>query len=288
MKNNNFFFFFLFFPLLIQAQDQLQVFFDFNLNELNDASKKHLNDWIKENKEAEVLKIYGYSDEIGSIEYNDKLSLKRAQTVYKNLKNSAVKCIDKVEIKAFGKLFDLSENQDENRKVIIYFKMPKKSTVQPSGNHFVEEVKKVEVKEEKIKKEEVAKIASYEIPLATKIKSTKVGDKVKLEKLNFYLDSFIILPESEEILFELLDVMKKNKKMKIEVQGHNCCLPFDLNNISAKRAEAVCNFLKSNGIEKKRISYKGFGTTKPIFPVPEKNEEERIANRRVDIHILNN
>lgn len=276
MKNTKLFFFFLFFPLLLQAQEQLQVFFDFNLNELNDASSQRLDQWIKANKEAEVVKIYGYSDEIGSIEYNDKLSLKRAQSVYKTLKNNQVKCADNIEIKAFGKMFDLSKNQNENRKVIVHFKTPIKRVPQIPEKTIVKEVKK----------EEIKKIVPPKISLAEKIKNTRVGSKVKIENLNFYLDSFVFLPESRESLLELLEVMKKNKKMQIEIQGHNCCLPFDLKDLSTQRAQAVYNFLKANGIQKKRLSYKGFGTTKPIYPMPEKNEEERSANRRVDIQIL--
>ena len=41
-------------------------------------------------------------------------------------------------------------------------------------------------------------------------------------------------------------------------------------------------------IPKSRLSYQGFGSTQPIFPLPEKNEAERAANRRVEILITEN
>lgn len=273
MKNNRLFFFILFFPLLIQAQDQLHVFFDFNLDALSETSLNRLNDWVKENEESEVLKIYGYSDEIGSIDYNDDLSLKRAQSVYRNLKNNSIKFADNIEIKAFGKLFNLSENQNENRKVIVLFEKSNKSRLVPSEINVVREIEKPVL---------------HQILVEKKAKMIKVGNRLNIDKLNFYLDSNIFSPESKESLDELLDFMKTNKNIHIEIQGHNCCLPFDMNDLSTKRARSVYTFLKSKGIKKKRLSYKGYGTTRPMFSIPEKNEEERSENRRVDIQILKN
>ena len=40
------------------------------------------------------------------------------------------------------------------------------------------------------------------------------------------------------------------------------------------------------GISPDRMTYVGFDATQPLFPIPEKNEEERKANRRVEIMIL--
>ena len=58
--------------------------------------------------------------------------------------------------------------------------------------------------------------------------------------------------------------------------------------ISEKRAKTVYNFLIKNRINKNRLSYTSFGNTKPIYPIPEKTEEERIANRRVEVEIVAN
>jgi outer membrane protein OmpA-like peptidoglycan-associated protein len=271
MKNNTLFFFILFFPLLIQAQDQFHIFFDFNLDELNETSLSRINDWVKQNEESEVLKIYGFSDEIGSIEYNDDLSLKRAESVYRNFKHNSIKIADNIEIKAFGKLFNLSENQNENRKVIVFFEKSKKHLLAPSEINVIREIKRPVL---------------HQILVDKNTKMIKVGNRLNIDKLNFYLDSYIFSAESKESLDELLDFMKTNRNIHIEIQGHNCCLPFDINDLSTKRARTVYTFLKSNGIKKKRLSYKGYGTTRPIFSIPEKNEEERSGNRRVDIQIL--
>ena len=44
----------------------------------------------------------------------------------------------------------------------------------------------------------------------------------------------------------------------------------------------------NKGIEKIRLSYKSFGSTKPIHKIPEKTEEESNENRRVEIQIIEN
>jgi outer membrane protein OmpA-like peptidoglycan-associated protein len=89
--------------------------------------------------------------------------------------------------------------------------------------------------------------------------------------------------------------MQQNPDISIDIQGHICCitndrnnLSGDRNNLSGQRAKAVWQFLTMNGIDKSRLSYKGFGVSQPLFPIPEKNEEERAANRRVEIEIIKN
>jgi outer membrane protein OmpA-like peptidoglycan-associated protein len=53
----------------------------------------------------------------------------------------------------------------------------------------------------------------------------------------------------------------------------------DRNNLSYQRAKAISNFLRANGVDNSRVTFQGFGVTNPIYPIPEKNEEERAANR---------
>ena len=103
------------------------------------------------------------------------------------------------------------------------------------------------------------------------------------------------MPESKPMLDELLAVMKEYPKLVIEIQGHICCLPdiadgFDLEtgfrNLSEARARTIADWLIHMGIDTNRVSYNGFGHSKPIYPYPEKTEEERIQNRRVEIKII--
>jgi outer membrane protein OmpA-like peptidoglycan-associated protein len=120
------------------------------------------------------------------------------------------------------------------------------------------------------------------------VSGAKKGDKLKLKNLNFENNSDVVLPSSRPVLNELLKIMQENPGLKIDIQGHICCEPVDVTYVSRIRALAVYNFLIKNGIDKSRLSYQSFGSSRPIYPLPEKTEEEKTANRRVEIEILEN
>jgi outer membrane protein OmpA-like peptidoglycan-associated protein len=81
--------------------------------------------------------------------------------------------------------------------------------------------------------------------------------------------------------------MEENPKLKIEIQGHICCqMNGDINNVSTARSRAIYNYLIRSKIDRKRMTFKGYGTSKPIHPIPEKTEQEENENRRVEILIV--
>jgi outer membrane protein OmpA-like peptidoglycan-associated protein len=121
-----------------------------------------------------------------------------------------------------------------------------------------------------------------------KVNTAKAGEKLTIQNLEFQLNTFAVVPQSRARLFELLLVMQNNPDLKIEIHGHLCCQPVDRVDLSTKRAKAVYGFLVANDIDKTRLSYKGFGSTQPIYALPEKNDAERAANRRVEILIVEN
>jgi flagellar motor protein MotB len=83
--------------------------------------------------------------------------------------------------------------------------------------------------------------------------------------------------------------MEENPKLKIEIQGHICCqLVSDINDVSTARAKTIYSYLIRNKIDRKRMTFKGFGISKPIHKIPEKNETEADENRRVEILIVEN
>ena len=278
MTKKTTFFFFLLFPFLIYSQEkQFQVFFDFDISEANQTSSLKLTDWMKQNPKAEVAKIYGYCDVVGSFEYNDTLSLKRANHTLEILKNNSISINENVEIKGFGKRFDKSKIDAENRKSVIFYTIPEKIIAVPQKEIISEEPAKVIAEEKKSES------------LTEDIKTTKVGDKLRLKNLNFYNRSGKMVKNSIPIVEELLKIMKENPNLKIEIQGHICCqIGTDLEDVAMLRAKAVYDFLKSHGIKKNRLQYKSFGSSLPLYPVPEKSEWEKDQNRRVEILILEN
>jgi outer membrane protein OmpA-like peptidoglycan-associated protein len=248
----------------VKAQEKLEVFFDFDKYEINMAANQKLVDWVAASKNIEVQKIYGFCDWKGSTHYNDTLSWKRVHSVYDFLKDRNVKIKSDYEIKGFGKDFEQSKIQSENRKVTVVYEI---------------------IKEVVPKTKEVILLEELNVVL----KTSKVGDIIKLKNIYFYNNSPRLLPNSKPILYELLCIMSDNPKLKIKIQGHICCqiVPGQYD-VSEARAKAIFNFLLQNKINRNRVSYKGFGTTKPIHPIPEQSEQEEEDNRRVEIMIIEN
>jgi outer membrane protein OmpA-like peptidoglycan-associated protein len=254
-------------PLFANAQEKFTVYFDHDIDEANNTSSASLSNWISTHKDAEIMKIYGYADTTGNALYNIDLSERRAMHVYEELKEGNID-VANVEEKGFGESESVSGDKAKDRKVVLYFR--EKQAVP-------EKVIVPEKKPEPVVTE-----------LTKKITEAAKGDKIRVPNLHFYDNSPIILPDSKPILEELLEIMRNNPKLKIDIQGHICCLKKEKNSISERRAKTVYNFLKNNGIDEKRLSYQSFGSSKPVYKLPEKNEDERVANRRVEIEIIAN
>lgn len=237
------------------GQKQLEVFFDFNKDFPNSSSILEINEWIANNKNAEILQLQGYCDSVDTKNYNKKLSERRIANVQVLLEKSGMKFSDSLKTIAYGKDFKQSKIQAENRKVIIFYKEPL--------------------------------VLPLESELTKKIRQSKVGETIVLPNIYFYNNLSRILPKSEATLYDLKCVMDDNPKLKIEIQGHICCITGeDTKDTSTARARAIYSYLLRNKIERKRMSYKGFGSKRPIHPIPEKTLQEEEDNRRVEILIV--
>jgi len=84
-----------------------------------------------------------------------------------------------------------------------------------------------------------------------------------IENIYYESGSAKILPDAEAILNKAVDAMKKNPKLLLEVQSHTDATAGDEYNmdLSQKRANIAVDYLVANGIDKKRLTAKGFGET---------------------------
>jgi len=272
---------FLFFQTA-KAQEQFSVFFDSNKFDVSKTENKKLQDWIVANKNCKIVAINGYTDEIGSNDFNDTLAKKRVDFIFNQIKDK-VKIREDFKSRSFGENFNQSKNKAENRKVIIYYILPK---------DLAREEEILGIKPKEVAPEEIVPIEEETMnfpenaTLEDKIKLSKKGTLIRLNDVNFYINSFSIVPASKRAIDELILVMNEFPKLKIEIQGHICCMPKDARNLSLERARQVKRILVSEGIGEKRVQTKGFGVSKPKFPIPEKSEFEAARNRRVEIMIL--
>jgi len=112
------------------------------------------------------------------------------------------------------------------------------------------------------------------------------GNTATINNLFFDLGKAILKPESEPELKRILQVMKENVALVIEISGHTDNTGSDeINNkLSLERANAVKENLLKGGIDQARIKTRGYGKSKP--KADNATEEGRQINRRVEIEIL--
>lgn len=100
----------------------------------------------------------------------------------------------------------------------------------------------------------------------------------------FDVDKYDLRPEAEEVLKNLAIVLKEADIKTFEIDGHTDSDASDEHNqvLSEKRANAVKNFLTSQGITAE-ITIKGYGESRPI--ASNDTPEGKQKNRRVEIII---
>jgi outer membrane protein OmpA-like peptidoglycan-associated protein len=107
------------------------------------------------------------------------------------------------------------------------------------------------------------------------------------EVVQFETGSARLLPESEQLLDEVADAIKRHPEIrKIQVEGHTDSVGGDRYNmrLSNQRATSVRTYLIRQGVEGRRLVAKGFGLTRPI--ADNDTEDGRFRNRRVEFNIL--
>ncbi|MGO3181461.1 MAG: OmpA family protein [Aequorivita sp.] len=114
-------------------------------------------------------------------------------------------------------------------------------------------------------------------------------DMVKLNPILFDFDKHNIKPQAAFELDKLVELMKKNPDMVIKVEGHTDSRGSDAYNmtLSDKRARNTVQYVISKGIDKDRISGKGFGESRPAVDCGANcTEEQHHQNRRSDFIVV--
>ena len=119
-----------------------------------------------------------------------------------------------------------------------------------------------------------------------KLQPIEVGAVVNLKNILFYMGTTSLLEESYPELNVIVDFLKNNPKVEIELGGHTDNRGDAKKNLilSQQRVEKIKSYLVSAGISPRRIKGKGFGGTKPI--ATNDSEQARKLNRRVEFVIL--
>ena len=117
------------------------------------------------------------------------------------------------------------------------------------------------------------------------IKDIEEGESFVLDNIYFDLDSYSINEITKKIVYEFAEYLKLNNDLIISIDGYTDNIgEIDYNlKLSENRALAVYNELIKNGIPASRLSYKGYGESKPKNA--NLNDEQRKINRRTEFFV---
>ena len=269
----------LFFMLsFCQAQQiEFEVYFDLGKFTLSKAHQETINEQIAnlDSTQTYNFMIKGYTDFVDTENFNLELSENRASAVYDYLEASYKSFINTIEKEAKG---ELPPDVKKNERIGV--KKHRKVSIIISENDHVPKITK--------RKENI-----YAVP----VDKLQIGKSYELGKINFKTGRVTLIKTSKKQLEKLVQFLRRNPKVHIEIQGHVCCGGDDdsdaLNSdtgtitLSVDRARFIYRYLISRGVLKERLTYRGYAFKTPLR-FPEKGRRDRSANRRVEIMITKN
>lgn len=114
----------------------------------------------------------------------------------------------------------------------------------------------------------------------------QAGNKMILRNIFFDKDQSVLKPESYAEMQKLAGFLIDNPRLHIEIGGHTDSDGVEAYNLdlSSKRAAAVYNYLIDKGIDKSRMTFTGYGETRPCDT--NNTESGKANNRRTEVTIL--
>ena len=126
---------------------------------------------------------------------------------------------------------------------------------------------------------------------AIALKKIRLNDSFKIENIRYDLNKSEIRPDAAKELDNLVQILRDNPGIIVELGSHTDCRASDDYNLklSQRRAEyAVEYIIKKGKIPSKRITAKGYGETKLLNKCDDGvacSEAEQAINRRTEIRI---
>ncbi|SER02588.1 OmpA family protein [Pedobacter rhizosphaerae] len=119
----------------------------------------------------------------------------------------------------------------------------------------------------------------------------EINKAIRLENIYYDFDHWNIRPDAATELDKLVKIMNENPTIWIELGSHTDSRGKDAYNLklSQKRAESAVQYIISKGIDKNRITAKGYGETQLLNRCAngvECNDAEHQLNRRTEFKIV--
>lgn len=263
----------LFFQTVSAEKKRYSVYFPSNCDLLNRRQMAFLDSLAYFSVIDGGMRIFGYAGEGNSVQAKKALAMQRATSVRDWFLDIGYQNISIIELKG--------EALTANRK-------------DPLASQRVDIEVDLKNPLEETQSSQQKKPAEPELQNLEKL---EVNQTIEIRNLLFVGGSAEFLPESIPVLDELYKVLASNPGMRVGLEGHICCgrsrnngvvnpklFGFDVSN---DRAKAVYDYLINKGIAPGRLEYSGFGFARPIV-FPERTEEDRKRNRRVEVRLLEN
>lgn len=108
---------------------------------------------------------------------------------------------------------------------------------------------------------------------------------IVLKNIFYESGSHTLNPHSEVELDKLVQLLKDNPALRIQINGHTDAVgkPADNLTLSNGRAQSVISYLVKKGVQPARLTFKGFGSTQPV--AENNTEEGRAKNRRTEVKV---
>jgi OOP family OmpA-OmpF porin len=227
----------------------LDIEFDINKADIRgqyNSEVAKVGDFMKKYPTTTAV-IEGYADEVGSEEYNMKLSQRRAESVVKSLVDNFGIEPARLSAKGYGKTRPIATNatdagKQKNRRIDAIIDCA------------------IDVKELASPPDRLCISLNVEFPTDSAAISSKYNDEVN----------------------RVGEYMKKYPTTTAAIEGHTDNVGSSEMNmrLSQQRAENVVTYLVNNfGIERSRLSAKGYGSTRRI--AYNNTPEGRQSNRRI-------
>ncbi len=124
-----------------------------------------------------------------------------------------------------------------------------------------------------------------EVEIKLKKKKNVNGYKVILTKITFEKNSSKTQGDAASEINDIYDLIMKNSTLHVNIEGHTDNTGSDDVNmkLSYLRAKEIYDLLLAKGIDASRITYEGYGKSRPI--ASNEAEDGKFKNRRVEIQI---
>ncbi|MEL7160464.1 MAG: OmpA family protein [Bacteroidota bacterium] len=306
------------------------IYFAFGSDALDEVAREAVAQLVADRPGELELYLEGHTDAVGSDRANDDLARRRSENTLAEALTAGWP-ETAVEIRHFGEQrleVTTKGRERRNRRVLLRSGLPRryarfrgritneegeplpgttiglgkylKDTVRADANGYYEidlplgEPLQLNVfAEDHFFESKIMTVREGEQPdsLVTKLAAAKPGAILTVPDLFFIGNKAELLAESYPTLPKLLQFMRSNPNLIVEIAGHvNRSGPpkgpgtFQYA-LAQNRANYIFTYLKHFGIEPERMQAKGYSNFEMVFPEP-RGEKQASRNRRVELRVV--